>query len=84
MCDLICNDNCLTCIINQSHCTSCNDEKYVNPSSYVCESTCDINCATCKDITTNCKTCNSGMYLDNITVLDKGVCLVCNPPCAIC
>jgi len=50
MCDLICNDNCLTCIINQSHCTSCNDEKYVNPSSYVCESTCDINCATCKDI----------------------------------
>lgn len=54
MCDLICIDNCLTCIIDPSHCTSCLDEMYINPSSYVCEATCDINCATCKDTTTNC------------------------------
>ncbi|KAM3132583.1 hypothetical protein pb186bvf_015255 [Paramecium bursaria] len=70
-----CSQNCRTCSVSSTQCTSCYDDQNMNLKNNICIYNCDYTCLTCSDTqNTTCLSCNQHAQLSpqNLCVCDPG------------
>ena len=74
-----CDTNCLTCIDESNHCTSCKSDNYFIDNENKCQQ-CSNDCKTCSKLESNCTSCEDKKYLNK----EKNKCEMCSVVCGTC